>query len=147
MTYDINIPIFQLTMLETREPGSHLFQADTLQYKVTMNTSTLQSLHMKIQPVPGMSSFVDAVNWGILAAVCNGTTFTIEKILASGGGRTQDRQLSRPALNQLSYWGIPSSKYNSWHYIDRGCSGCCFKELVPMPLFQQSTAITTYETF
>lgn len=41
-----------LTFLETREPGSHLFQADTLQFKITMNTSTLQSLHMKIQPLP-----------------------------------------------------------------------------------------------
>ena len=36
---------------------------------------------------------------------CNGTPFTIEKILFSGGTRTRDRYISRPALNPLSYRG------------------------------------------
>ena len=51
--YDFITFFLKLTFLETREPGSHAFQADSLQYKITMNTSTLQSLHMKIQPLPG----------------------------------------------------------------------------------------------
>ena len=32
-------------------------------------------------------------------------SFTIEKIIASGGARTHDRYISRSALNPLSYWG------------------------------------------
>ena len=41
----------------------------------------------------------------IMKDCVNGTPFTIEKILASGGARTHDRYISRPVLNPMSYRG------------------------------------------
>ena len=40
----------------------------------------------------------------------NGTLFTNEKVRASRGAQTQDRQIGRPALNILSYWGSDRSQ-------------------------------------
>ena len=37
----------------------------------------------------------------IMKGMCNGTSFTVDKIVV--GNRTRDRQNSRPALNPLSY--------------------------------------------
>ena len=42
--------------------------------------------------------------------VCNGTPFTIEKILASGEARTRDRLISRPALNPTELTGLKFPK-------------------------------------
>ncbi|KAL4233347.1 Mediator of RNA polymerase II transcription subunit 14 [Mactra antiquata] len=41
-----------LTNIQANEPGVNVFKAETLQFRVSLNTSTLQSLHMKIQPLP-----------------------------------------------------------------------------------------------
>lgn len=46
--------LFQLTNIQANEPGVNVFKAETLQFRVSLNTSTLQSLHMKIQPLPGI---------------------------------------------------------------------------------------------
>ena len=41
----------------------------------------------------------------IMKSCLRGTPFTFEKIFASAGDRTRNRQISRPALNLLSYRG------------------------------------------
>ncbi|XP_052229673.1 mediator of RNA polymerase II transcription subunit 14-like [Dreissena polymorpha] len=41
-----------LTTVQTTEPGVNIFKGETLQFRVSLNTSTLQTLHMKIQPLP-----------------------------------------------------------------------------------------------
>ncbi|XP_060590641.1 mediator of RNA polymerase II transcription subunit 14-like isoform X2 [Ruditapes philippinarum] len=41
-----------LTNIQAPEPGVNVFKAETLQFRVSLNSSTLQSLHMKIQPLP-----------------------------------------------------------------------------------------------
>ena len=46
----------QLTSIPTNEVGMNIFKGEYLQYCFALNTSTLQSLHMKVQPVPGKSS-------------------------------------------------------------------------------------------
>ncbi|KAL3884058.1 hypothetical protein ACJMK2_030281 [Sinanodonta woodiana] len=40
------------TSIPTTEPGVILFKSEALQYKVTMNSNTLQSLHIKVSPIP-----------------------------------------------------------------------------------------------
>ena len=43
-----------LTSVPTTEPNTNIFKAETLQFKIILNSSTLQTFHMKIQPLPGI---------------------------------------------------------------------------------------------
>ncbi|XP_052810781.1 mediator of RNA polymerase II transcription subunit 14-like isoform X2 [Mya arenaria] len=41
-----------LTTLPTNELGVSMFKGETLQFRISLNTTSLQTLHMKIQPLP-----------------------------------------------------------------------------------------------
>ena len=48
-------PFFFFQLIQgTSEPGVVSFKVESLQCKVALNPSTLQSLHLKVTPTPGM---------------------------------------------------------------------------------------------
>ena len=60
-----------------------------------------------------------------MKGLCNGTPFTIEKILASDGARTHDRKIGRQALNAYAQRKINKDRFQ---YTDSSESLDCSSE-------------------